>query len=498
MTHAGVGVGVARVLATLALAGCGQAEASTCPEVRTLYDGQCCAAWSVADLDVCVVSTWDTPAREEAIEFSVGARDPEIALDDDSRVVVTWVQPQDAGTRVLIAEQTDDETFVVRSPGEALPGNGSSPSLTTDATGRALLAWRQHEGDAGTVHYTERNADGNWDTNPEPADVPLSFPPNAYEPRVAYGDDGETLIVYNQWTGTNFGVAIASRAAGDDGPIKGPGSGQDVVSPPVLFSNAPIPAVASNGDAIITWYQSPDTDLMTFVSERFGVDGEFSTPAADAFISAPGGAVDSHAEANPSPAIHDRGSAVVAWTQDNAQGHSPVYLASRDGWGEWTTPAGLDDSFSVPNGAARCVQTAFGGDGSLLVTWFEEDPSQRFSVHAAYRAPDGEWIDGPREAVQLSADGADGIHPAVAVGDEGQALVAFAERSGDRWDLVVRRRNPGGSAWIAPEVLSADLAGDASEPTVAYNGNAFVVAWVHGPPLEGQLHVARVEPLPVP
>ena len=480
---------IVSVLGMLCTSACAAPTDEACPSARLLYDGGCCAPWAVADLDVCVLASFATPRSEDAIG-APGARDPEVAVDADGRVLVAWMQASGGVTAITVAEQRPDDTFAYQGPGGTLRGQGTSPSLATDAYGRALLSWRQQHGEDGEIFYSERGEDGAWSHPPSTPQV--SYGPRAYEPRSVYGADGETLIVFNQWTGEHYGVAIARRAAdARTAPLSRPASASDVVSPPVLFANAPIPAVASNGDAVIAWYQSPGGPLMTFVSERFGPNGTFSRPAADAFISADGFPVDSHPESNPTPAIHSHGSAVVVWTQEDGHGNSPVFLASRDGFGTWSLPAGLDDAFSTPAGAARCVQPAFGSDGSLYVTWYEQAPDSRLRVLAAHRAPDGEWIEHGRDTVLLSDPNADAIHPVVAVGEEGQALVAYLERTGERWDLVVRRRNPGAAAWLSPETLSADLDGDASEPAIAHRDGHFVVAWVHGPPGAGRVHLAR-------
>lgn len=488
----------ALVIAALALPGCVVASADGCPEIRTLWDGECCAPWAVADLDTCIVSSFDVVTADAAIG-PAGARDPEVVLDRDARAVVAWVDADETTTAIRIAMEDEDRDTIVLDPAQALAGAGNGPSLAADDSGRVLLSWRQHEGEIGRVVWAERQSGIDWTFPTGDGAAVLSVPPNAYEPRSVYGDDGETLVVFNQWTGDNYGVAVARREPEDEtGPLVAAASAEDVLSPAVLFSNSPAPAIASNGDGIITWYQSPGGDLMVYVSERFGTDGEWSRPTATEFISAEGAPVDSHSEANPAPAIHDRGDAVVAWTQENGGGHSVVYLAERDGWGRWTNPTDLADSFSVPRGAARCVQTAFGGDGSLYVVWFEESPDQRLSVWAAHRAPDGTWIEDGRDALPLAAEGSDAVHPVVAVGAEGQAMVAFAQRTGDRWDLVVRRRNPGTAAWLDAEVLSAELPGDASEPAVAWREDTFVVAWVHGEPLDGRIHLAHLTPTAPP
>ena len=44
------------------------------------------------------------------------------------------------------------------------------------------------------------------------------------------------------------------------------------------------------------------------------------------------------------------------------------------------------------------------------------------------------------------------------------------------------------------EIVSAELPGDASEPAVAWRDDTFVVAWVHGDPLDGRIHLAHLTP----
>jgi hypothetical protein len=314
-----------------------------------------------------------------------------------------------------------------------------------------------------------------------------------------FAPSGETLVIWNQWTGSGYGVAVARRPRTMlEGPLTRPAGATDVLSPPVNFSNAPQPAVGTNGDAIVTWYQSPNpapgdaTELVVFVSERTGEDGQFSRPTRNAFISAPGAPVDSHPIRNPLGTVAERGEVFIAWTQDNGKGQTPVFVARRSGRGVWTVPEGLDDAFCVAQGRALSAQPAFGKDGELFVVWYQ-DRGDGFAVYGAHRKGDGEWDVPGDDPVLLSSPGAEAVDPRLTTGPDGQAGVIWQERLGERWRVVTRRRNPFAEQWSAPTVLSTEDA-DATAPTLAIGPTGMAIAaWLEGPPLEGRVRVLMTE-----
>jgi hypothetical protein len=261
----------------------------------------------------------------------------------------------------------------------------------------------------------------------------------------------------------------------------------------LFFSNAPQIAVNGRGDAVVTWYQSTGGPLLARASERFGEDGSFSRPGPDDVLSPPGAPVDSHPIANPIPAVGPSGEVAVVWTQENGAGSIPVYLATRSPEGAWQKPASLADSFSPPAGIARCAQPAFGPGGELYVVWYQ-DQGDGDRVYAARRSPSGAWIEAGTSPAMLSTAGAVGLTPALAVGPGGAALVAWTEKSGDRFRLAVRRTGAG-EAWGPIEILSADSGGDVTTPAAVVAGpsDRALVAWAQGDLTSAPVFFAAIE-----
>lgn len=485
---------LAPALALFAL-GCGLdplAQPSPCADGQRLPSGVCCPAWTTAAASSagCVERAFSLPAAGDAVG-EPGAREISVAVDSAGRGVAAWTQVDASGARLVVAEEQAGGGFALREPAAALPGRTESADLITGPDGTAAVAWKQWVDGGGVVFASERDASGAW-ADPPDLGARFSFPPTAYEPRLATRASGETVLVWNQWMSTGYGVAVARRPSAG-APWELPSEADDVLSPHIFFSNAPQIAVNERGDALIVWYQATSGPLMARASERFGPDGEFSRPAAEDFLSAPGAPVDSHVTANPMPALGPRGEAAVVWTQEDGAGAVPVYIATRDPEGRWTRPRDLSDSFSRALGIARCPQIAFGGAGELYVTWYQDD-GEGNRVYGARRGSSGAWIEGGRSPILVSSEGAQGITPVLAVSASGAAVLVWSERAGEAWRVSARRTGPG-EPWGPVEVLSPEGAGDAGNPAVAVEraSGRTMVAWAQGEPLNARVLAAFVE-----
>jgi hypothetical protein len=332
---------------------------------------------------------------------------------------------------------------------------------------------------------------GVWD-HPAPGEA-LSLPPSGHEPMPLIAGWGEALIVWNQAMSTGYGVAL-SRRPPEEPAFVGPADAQDVLSPKINNSNSPQIAVGANGDAIVAWYQAPTVepgDLMVFVSERFRVDGEFSRPDRDAFISPRGSNADAHPLRNPVPAVGARGHAAVVWAQENGRGATPIYLATRDGRGTWTLPRTLGDAFSPATNSATCAQVHFGRDAELFVIWYQ-DLGAGDQVWTAHRTAAGEWDVPGMDPAVVSSPGFTANDPWMAVGPE--AVIVWSETDGTHWRIASRRRNPGADRWSELDVLSPDHGLDAMSPVVAIGTTGRVVAaWLQGPFGREQIRFATME-----
>lgn len=452
-------------------------------------DADRCPSWTRRDGDRCVLRDWSTPEMDDALS-EAGAREVQAAVGIAGDALVAWSTNDPTKGVVVVAEPSgdpfdrdDDSAWQLHTlaPGE---GVGLEPAIAVGPGGEAIAAWKQ-QGEEGAIWLARRGVRGAWRID----DAPISWAETAYEPRVAFAQDGEAIALWNQWTGTNFSPAVATRPAGEDG-FRVPDEIDELLAAPVNFSNAPRIAIAPGGAALVTWYQAPIDDLMVYVSERDGADAPFTPAAADAFVSAGGAPVDSHVEANAQPAITDDAAAVV-WTQVHGDPWDiAVYLARRDGDEAWVGPHSRDDTLSEPGAFARCPSLAFAPTGALVVSWYESrDDDTAVLV----------WRDDAEDApLRLSSSDRIAVHPALAIAPDGGVVVVWAQSAAlapDTWQVVARRLQLESDRWLPEEPLSLAQAGLAPTPQVAIaDDGAVLVAWAQGGVIDGRVFTATLSP----
>ena len=234
-----------------------------------------CPAWTAAQGDRCVLRSWVLPDPDDALS-EPGAREVQVALGPAGEALVAWTDADPVDGRVFVAERRD--TAWSSTPMHVAEGGGVGlePAVAIGPTGEALVAWKQQRDD-GAVFLATRAPAGAW-TMPT---APISWAQTAYEPRVAFGTSvggsrgAEAFVLWNQWTGANFGVALGVRAPGSES-FALPADADALLSAPVNYANAPRLAVGDAGEALVAWYQAPVDDLMVYVSERRGTGATFT------------------------------------------------------------------------------------------------------------------------------------------------------------------------------------------------------------------------------
>jgi len=458
-------------LATSSASSCGSEPidpVATCTARRRLDESRCCDPWSFADdQGNCVARSWS-----ETHDFGAPgllAANLASSVDGSGSWVLAWTHDG----RLVVADDASGMIEVDDDLIDALPGSSSWVDVGAGPEGEALLAWRQtgfdgQPGDANAIFVAQRAPNSTFAVQP----TPVSFGTNAYQPRIAIGPAGDTVLVWNQWYGEHFGVSLATARRAHD-PLELPRSDDDVLSFPINFSNAPWPAVARDGSFLVSWFQSSGNELLVYVSEREGRDGTPSRPSPPDAISPLGAATE-----DPRPAVGPNNEAVVVWSGDPGLSTGAVYLATRDVDGVWTTPLHLGDSLSPRDGLARSAYARFGTMGDLWVVW-EQDTR----IVAAYRDPTGIWQTSFARPLELSTSGREALDPAIAAGNDGGLLIVFRERDDQGRFVVIARRLVSGRFEVGPrEVLSAPEDENAYAPVVSIGGpdDRAIVAWTTG------------------
>jgi len=456
---------VLAVAASLGLVACGLEPVGTssgggCSAARARADGGCCPPWTHAQAATCAPRAWAEPRMID--ERALG---PVVAVAPNGEIALAWLETVAPLIQsVVVAHEADG--FALRSPTAPLLGSASEPQLAAGADGTVAVAWRRAYEGQTFIEASVREDDGRWRDEP----LPLSFPPDSGEPDVAVGDDGEILVAYNQWTGENYGVALARRPAGKEA-FERPHDPFDLLSPLVQFSNDPEVVINARGDAIISWYQSLGEKLVTLVNERRGRHGSFGEASSARTLSPTGDPVE-----DPVVDLVDDGRAVVAWRQEVGD-QAAVFLAERDAQGIWTAPATAEESFSVVADEVWDVRVALADDGSLYVLW-EQEHDDEVAIMAAHRDGSGRWLASGRQPLRLSSPTVSAVDPVLAMGDDGHVVAAWTELDEPEWRVVARRTaiDAEGTTeeerWVSAETLSLPGAGTASKVTLAVGGDA--------------------------
>ncbi|MBI5138018.1 MAG: Ig-like domain-containing protein [Nitrospirae bacterium] len=280
---------------------------------------------------------------------------------------------------------------------------------------------------------------------------------NSYTPHVALGGDGSAVAVWEQWNGNDSILARHYDPA--------TGWGGEVLLETSTAGNAALPQVAMDaaGDAVAVWYQHDGT--------RYSAYGNVYDAATDTW----GGATllesDSAGHAvGVTVGMDASGNAVAVWYQSDGARyniHANRYTAA----GGWNGRELLETSAA---GNAQHPQVAVAPNGDAVVVWHQSDGTRDniWANHLDFAV--GSWSG---EQLVESSNAGTALNPALAVNAAGDAVAAWHQSDGSRYNLTANRYDAGTGTWGAAQTIETDNTGSAKEAQVGFdgNGNAFVV-----------------------
>jgi hypothetical protein len=228
-------------------------EIGSQPQVATDRSGDSVITWVLedgVDGDADIVQ-----ARQISVNGSLGpikdlsapagrAFAPQVASDEDGDVAFTWLRfdgnRDRAQGRTMTSAGALGSTFTLTPSGPS----ARDPQVAIDADGDAAFTWQRFEGDADRVQARTRSAAGVLG-----AIVNLSAAgDDAYAPRVASRDNGDSVFVWLRFDGANDRLqARTMTAAGALGAVQTvSAAGADAETPQVAIG-------ATSGPAVATW-----------------------------------------------------------------------------------------------------------------------------------------------------------------------------------------------------------------------------------------------------
>lgn len=357
------------------------------PDVAMNASGDAVVAWSQTDgtesrifVSLYRSGTWTHPtALTEGISpAGSDAYFPQVAIADDGDVLVVWMQSDGTDQAIFASSQRGGVWDHPDSLADNLSPSGTSAAfaqVAMDGDGDAVVAWQQNDGTENQVYLSSFD-NGSW-TNPASLAAHVSPSGGACDvPAVAVNRSGDAVVCWLQHESGNDRVMVSERV---DGTWTHPAGFGAAINPSGNWAVLPRAAVATNGDAIVTWYQVDGSDAQIYVSHREG--GVWTHPIGLADnISPAGGSAES-----PFVAMSDNGDAVVAWDQFNPNSSSwSIYMSElRDG--TWTHPADLDSSISPTGNDAIRTRVAMNRNGDAVIVWQQDDGSDTAIYASEYR-----------------------------------------------------------------------------------------------------------------
>jgi len=364
-----------------------------------------------------------------------------------------------AALALLLAPSTSLATGPWGAP-VTLSGYGEETAwsqVAMNAAGGAVVVWTS--GARGVLRAASRPAGGVFQ---RPTTLSSA---DAYGPVVAVNDSGAAIVAWASERGERSRVMAAWRPSAASRFLPAV-----AVSAPQARGTSPEIALNAAGEAVVTWGQFDGSRLV--VQAAFGRPGApFTAPVA---VSGPLG---EPTYLEPQASVDAAGNAIVVW-EGGRGAHGVVEGAIRPAGGRFAPPIKL----SAGNESYE-PDVATNARGESVLAWKARAPDgASFLVRGSLRPPGGAF--GP--PIDLSGPEEDIYGPDVAIGDSGDALVAWTPESyaggPELVDAAVRA--PGGPLVPLPDISPRGQ--EAFYPTVAVGpGGAMAAVWMTGEPLSG-------------
>ncbi len=278
---------------------------------------------------------------------------------------------------------------------------------------------------------------------------------NASNSQVAVDADGDTVFVWQGSDGTNTRIQTRARSAG------GALSPVQTISPAGENASAPQVAVDADGDAVFTW-------------TRF--DGAYNRVQARARSAAgtlsavqtlsPAGRGAFQAEV----AVDGDGDAVFTWTRFDGANYR-IQTRARSAGGTLSAVQTLSGAGRNAFGVTG-PQVAVDADGDAVFIWERDDGTDN-RVQARARSAAG--VLSPVQT--LSAAGADGTSPQVAVDADGDAIFTWARAIAGGFRIQTRARTGFGALSAVQDLNVTGQYGARPQVAVDADGDA-VFTWL--------------------
>ena len=426
-----------------------------CPAVVVVEDGNAVVVWydspngnrdiCTQKLDASGSKLWAADVRVNGDSGAAYQREAVVAIDGDEDGIVVWEDGR-SGAQDIFAQRLDGSgnqlwAADVRVHSDSGTAYWNGHAVAMDGSGNAIVVWSDDREGSDNIYAQRLDASGNklWS-----ADVRVSSYSGVawqHRPAVAMDGSGNVIVVWEDCR-NQCGDVYAQRLdrSGnrlwvDDVRVNSD-SGTAVQFWPAV-------SVDGGGNAVVVWLylQSGTTDI--YAQKLDGSGSQLW--AVDTRVNSDGGTADRR---DPTVVVDKNGHAVIVW-DDEPNGNKDIYAQKLDGSGSklWTADVRVNSDSGTASQYDPVV--AIDESGNAFLVWEDyrngdaDIYGQRLDGHGTKLWP----VDIP---VNSDGGAVDHIHPAVALDENGNAIVVWMDLRNGNADIYAQKINSVGSqVWLA-------------------------------------------------
>lgn len=348
-------------------------------------------------------------------------------------------------------------------------GGSSSPSLIVVPDGSPVIAWEDNSNSKSAI-YVRRWNGTSWVQMGAGSDSGggiSNSTGNSTTPALAVSATGALFAAWRD-TGIGNGEIYLRRWNGTSWVELGTGSASGGgVSNTTGVSENPALAIPDNGWPIVAWKDDTSGSDEIYVKRWNG-----SAWVELGNDSATGGGI-SNSTGNtfrPALIIPPDGFPIVAWS-DTSNGNAEIYVRRYNGldWEEMSSGSASGEGISNNSGGSFRPSMAVGPDGNPIIAWEDSSGGSDFEIYVR-RWNGTDWVtmsSGSASGGGISNNGGDSKWPSVAIRSDGSPLIAWEDSSQDDEEIYLRRWN--GTAWVEMEANSATGGGISDDDGGSYS-----------------------------
>jgi hypothetical protein len=387
---------------------------------------------------------------------------PMVRMDSKGNAIAIWEQRNPTEWSIFVSHYSIGQGWGEPILIENEAGGGLNPFIDIDDDGNAMAIWEQADGVKMSIMASYYTFGDGWGT---PVYIEDNNQGNAHSPKFSFDGAGNAIAVWRVADGLctqgaqTFGVynVYTNRF------VKDVGWGNAELLENGCWDagyNGFDIAMDAAGNGIAAWTQQ-DGIQYNLMYRIYTPDSGWGTE----------GFVEENPDSvyDPQLAIDDAGNVMAVWYQNDG-GIQSVYanhFGSSSGWG-------IVENIESGNLRATRARVGMDADGNAMAVWYQSDGSN--SNIMANRFVSGSGWSG--EFVVDSEDLGDAYHPQVAVNSKGDAIVAWEQSDGSRFNVWAKFFDVK-YGWGEAKIIDSDLTGDASDASVALsNLGTGVAIWL--------------------